>query len=209
VPIWSPGSAIDTISCYLKRIRQASVRFTLQDISRECMAYNEMIFAHAGLEAEFIVGDLFDSEHHEEFDIVVNTGLLEHFTPKDQSKLLKIFSDALKPRGVYITATPYGGAKLYPHFKRRMESIGTWEVGPERPIMTLKDVESGDLVLMKEHQIAARDQLILVKGAYPALGRALQPFITALEMLPDRMEPPLIRIIGGYCLLDKFQKKRF
>jgi SAM-dependent methyltransferase len=206
VSIWSAGSGIDTISLYLKSVHGKSTRFTLQDISQECMSFNKEIFSRSGLEAEFVVGDLFESKYHEEFDIVINTGLLEHFTAADQSRLLKVFSDALRPGGVYLTATPFTGAKLYSVFKKRMEAKGTWKVGPETPIPTLEGVDSGDLVLSREYQVAARDQLIFLRDAYPRLGRALQPFVTALRMLPNSIEPPIIKAIGGYCLLDKFSK---
>jgi 2-polyprenyl-3-methyl-5-hydroxy-6-metoxy-1,4-benzoquinol methylase len=207
VSVWSAGSGIDTISLYLKNKCADSLRLTLQDISQECVSFNKEMFSGLGLRADFVVGNLFDSNYREEFDIAINTGLLEHFETPDQSRLLRVFSDSLKPGGVYLTATPFAGARLYSYCKKRIEARGDWKVGPETPISTMVGLESADLVLTSEHQIAARDQLNFVMDAYPRLGKLLYPAIVGLGKLPDSAEPVLLRLIGGYCLLDKFVKR--
>jgi hypothetical protein len=206
VSVWSAGSGIDTISLYLKSVRGESIEFTIQDISQECVSFNEEMFLRCGLPAEFVVGDLFESKFKERFDIVINTGLLEHFGASDQSRLLRVFSDSLKPGGIYLTATPFVGAKLYSACKSRTESRGAWKVGPETPIMTMSGLDSGDLVLLNEYQAAAGDQLIFVGDAYPTLGRLLRPVIVVMRAVPDICEPVLMRLIGGYCLIDLFSK---
>lgn len=207
VSVWSAGSGIDTISLYLKSVRGDSIELTVQDISPECISINKEMFSRCGLSVDFAVGDLFDSEYSEKFDIVINTGLLEHFGASDQSRLLGVFSDSLRPNGVYLTLTPFSGAKLYSICKKRMEAKGKWDVGPETPVMTLSGLESGDLVLTREYQAAARDQLMFVSDAFPMLGVLLYPLIRGLRTLPDGIEPLFVKLMGGYCLFSEFSKK--
>jgi len=142
--LWSAGSGIDHVSLKLKAIYGDSIEVSIFDISEDCISANRRAFEEDGLQADFEVGDLFKASYFGEFDVVFNTGLLEHFQIEDHQVLLRIFSDSLRPGGQYATYVPYAGGRLYNHCMERMKASGVWEFGPETPIATFRDLQSGE-----------------------------------------------------------------
>lgn len=205
VRVWSAGSGIDLISVILKTTFGDKVELTVLDVSEDCVAANRQLFAQAGLVAEIVVGDIFESRYADAFDVVMNTGLLEHFERKDQEKILSAISRSLVKGGSYVTLTPYSGGRLYAHSLRKAESRGalSW---PEQPIATLKDLDCAGLTLVEEYPVCAIDQLATVSFGYPSLGLLLQKVGRVADRYESVAEPVLMRLIGGYCLLDRFLK---
>lgn len=209
VRIWSAGAGIDPVSLNLKAEFGASVDLTLVDISRQCVAANRRMFKERGLDAEFIVGDLFDMCFENTFDIVMNTGLLEHFDKDERRALLKRFSESLVEGGFYFTMVPFSGARIYRFCMRRMREMGTWELGPETPMSTLSDIDpDGSLVLVSEYPVDAAFQLSFIKPAFPSLGSIILPFVLLVTDMQSVFEPVLRRVIGGYALYGVFAKKQ-
>ena len=206
IEVWSAGSGIDLISLHLKRELGESISITIQDISEKCISENRKIFKENGMEAKFLVEDIFDSKFVEKFDIVFNTGLLEHFDKKNQERLLDIFSRSLKEGGVYLTSTPSLQGKVYNHCMKKMKGINIWPYGPENPVMSLQGLNVLDLRLETECPVGALDQISFVEKAYPILGIITIPVLSIARRLQGIVEPTLIKIIGGYCIFDKFVK---
>lgn len=208
IRIWSAGSGIDPVSLNLKAELGPAIDLTLMDISEHCVAANRRMFEERGLKADFVVGDLFDRRFENRFDIVVNTGLLEHFDKNQQRLLLRIFSDSLVDGGLYFTMVPFSGARIYTFCMRRMREMGTWELGPEIPMSTLSDIDpNGDLALISEFPVDAVSQLSFVGPAFPSLGPLMLPVVLLMTDMRVLFEPILKRVIGGYVLYGVFAKK--
>jgi 2-polyprenyl-3-methyl-5-hydroxy-6-metoxy-1,4-benzoquinol methylase len=208
VRLWSAGSGIDCLSLKLKAIYGNSIEVTITDVSGECMNMNRRMFEENGLSANFIVADLFEESHTDAFDIVYNTGLLEHFQRTEQEMLLRTFSDSLQWGGAYMTCVPHSKAILYTHCMRRMKARNAWPFGPETPIATFASMHSWDMMLTEETPFDATHQLTFIKPAYPLLGTALLPVILAATKFHRFLEPSLLRLIDGYCLYARYEKRR-
>lgn len=206
VEIWSAGSGRDIVSLRLKSEWKDLVDLTISDVSPECIEYNRQLFAKFGLEASFVVGDLFSASYHEKFHVVTNTGLLEHFSRAEQEELMKRFTQSLKPGGVYLTLVPYSGARAYNFLMNRSKKLGTWKFGPEAPISSLKYLETDGVVLTEEFPVAAMNQLALMPTAFPSASKILRVVIRLTGALDMIAEPILIRAISGYCLFARFSK---
>jgi SAM-dependent methyltransferase len=206
VRLWSAGSGIDYVSLKLKAIYGDSIEITIFDVSEDCISANRRAFAENDLQADFVVGDLFKASYFGEFDMVFNTGLLEHFQRKEQEVLLRILSDSLRPGGEYLTYVPYAGGRLYIHCMERMRANGVWKFGPETPIATFGDLQSGDLILVEEFPLDALQQLGLLRPAYPLLGLVILPATSILMRFPGVFERLFMRLFGGYGLYARFEK---
>jgi SAM-dependent methyltransferase len=208
IEIWSAGSGYDFVSLRLKSEWNDLVDLTISDISPECIEYNRQLFAKFGLEANFVVGDIRSASYLKEFDVVTNTGLLEHFNRTEQEELIKCFSQSLKPGGVYLTLVPYSGAKVYNFCMNRSKKMGTWRYGPEEPISSLKYLETAEIILIEEFPVAATSQLHSMPAAFPVASKILRMVIPVIGALDLITEPILMRAISGYCLFGKFEKKK-
>ncbi len=134
----SAGCGLDIIS--LNLIKQLpSFDVTLLDISEECINACEQIFATNRLSAKFLVGNIFKTDFAENsFDIVYNTGVMEHFTEEEQQQITDEMVRILKPGGVYMTFNPSQKGVIYVSGKKCAEDSGVWEYGIENPILSLK-----------------------------------------------------------------------
>ena len=206
VKLWSAGSGIDIISLRMKDTFKDQLSVTIFDISPDCIARNKEMFSRNGVDAEFVVGDIFSSSYSDQFDIVMNTGLLEHFDKNDQETLLKVFSKSLVKGGAYITVTPFAGAKLYEYCKRRAMEKGSWPYGPENAISTMRDLGPEGFKLMGERQVGATDQLAMLKHAFPKLRGVLGYTAELAQSISPVLDYVLNPFIGGYALFDEFVK---
>lgn len=195
---------MDRISLELKIAHGDALQLTIQDISEECIELNRKLFNGAGAEAEFIVGDLFESKLTGRFDIVMNSGLLEHFDQHEQEQLLAIFLKSLKPGGVYVTLVPNQGARMFNFVHSKSVERGSWPFGPERPLKTLSGLRCPGLVLEDEVQVGALDQFALIGLSYPVIGQFMRPVLSLGRRMPLSVDRALVKLMGGYCLLDRF-----
>lgn len=206
IRVWSAGSGIDLISLKLKYVFGNRVDITILDVSEECIAANEVMFKEAGMAARFVVGDILQSSYVDEFDIVMNTGLLEHFETREQEELISIFSKSLVSGGSYMTLTPYRGGRLYAYYIRKGAQKGHWTI-PETPVHTLKGLGSVGFGIVEEYPTCAIDQLGLVRIAYPKLGLLGWPLERIVYRLESLVEPVMMKLVDGYCLFDHFVKE--
>lgn len=206
IRIWSAGSGIDLISLKLKYVFGDRIDVTILDVSEKCIAANETIFKEAGIEARFVIGDIFQSSYMDEFDIVMNTGLLEHFETQKQEKLISIFSSSLVSGGSYMTLTPYRGGKLYFYSIRKRAQKG-YSTMPETPVQTLKGFDSAGFRIVEEYPTCAIDQLGCLRMPYPRLGFLVWPLLLVAYRLESIAEPVMMKLVGGYLLFDHFVKE--
>jgi 2-polyprenyl-3-methyl-5-hydroxy-6-metoxy-1,4-benzoquinol methylase len=207
VKLWSAGAGIDIISITLKKLFKDRLSVTVFDISPECIDRNRQMFSRSGVDAEFVIGDIFKANYETKFDIVMNTGLLEHFDHQEQEALLRTFSRSLVKGGVYVTVTPFAGARLYRFCKERSISKKSWPYGPENAVTSMREFSTQGFSLREERQVGATDQFLMLKHAFPRVRGALGYLAEVAESTSLFLDPLLKPVIGGYAVLDIFEKE--
>jgi len=130
------GSGSGRISLALAR-RGAQV--TLLDNSEAAIQLSKGIFARHGQTASFVHASAFEMPLPDNsFDVVWNSGVIEHFLFEDQVRMLGEMLRVLKPDGTLITFNPSHEGRIYRLAKYLLERTGKWPYGREIPIKTLK-----------------------------------------------------------------------
>jgi ubiquinone/menaquinone biosynthesis C-methylase UbiE len=130
------GSGSGRISLALAR-RGAQV--TLLDNSQPAIDLSKGIFARHGLQAGFVMASAFEMPLPDgSFDVVWNSGVIEHFLFEDQVRMLREMLRVLKPDGTLITFNPSHEGRVYRLAKYLLEQTGKWPYGREIPIKTLQ-----------------------------------------------------------------------
>jgi 2-polyprenyl-3-methyl-5-hydroxy-6-metoxy-1,4-benzoquinol methylase len=157
-------------------------------------------------DARFVHGSILSMPREEQVDVIWNAGVLEHFTPEEQSKIIEQFIESLKPQGMIIILTPYARSFLYRIGKFILERTGGWPYGRETPVQTLQDVIPRN-VKVEEYTISF---LPLILDAYKFLPflkkplKGLNHWISRPERVSRlyRADRRLSRIFGGYLLVS-------
>jgi 2-polyprenyl-3-methyl-5-hydroxy-6-metoxy-1,4-benzoquinol methylase len=206
------GCGLDRIALHLKLKYRNNVDIYLLDISPKCLKINKNYYNNKNIEANYLVGDIFNSPLKKEFfDFVYNTGVLEHFTDGEKSIILKNISPLLKSSGKYFTFNPSEKGKIYKIMKKYAENAGKWKYGRETPIKTLKYFNNKHyLRLLSENDIASLQQLYSIQYIIP-FTKYIIFILSYLTYLP-----PLYKIFsylfgkfaGYYIIMSVFQKNR-
>jgi 2-polyprenyl-3-methyl-5-hydroxy-6-metoxy-1,4-benzoquinol methylase len=94
----------------------------------------ELLQAH-GLEAETVVGDVFDlpAELHGRFDVSMSFGLCEHFLGERRRAVVAAHLVPLRSGGVAFIGVPNRHDPVYRLWKGVLTHRGTWSLGTEEP----------------------------------------------------------------------------
>ncbi len=122
------GTGINTI---LMAKRGAKVTFL--DFSKEALDLVRRNMEHAGVDGEFVLGDIFDYNFENEFDISHSEGVVEHFLGKERQDVVNQHARVLKPGGRAIVIVPQVGSLWYRTGKFIAERTGSWIHGKEYP----------------------------------------------------------------------------
>lgn len=213
VNILNAGCDIDPIPFYILK-EYEKVHVTLLDISQRCLELNNAFFKKMLSDNElrrirYVNGDIFCMESEESsFDIVYNTGVLEHFLDDERIKVLSEINRILKENGLFITLNPSTQGKLYTYMKDYLEKNGRWKYGPEYPIESLKEFakESFKNYDIIEYNLDFQDSLAFIFEH----GNPFVSFLGRLYHLLchlDVIENISLKMFGGYILLTKIRKK--
>lgn len=95
---------------------------------------DELLHAH-GLEAETVVGDVFDlpAELHGRFGVSMSFGLCEHFLGERRRAVVAAHLVPLRAGGVAFIGVPNRHAPVYRLWKGALMRRGTWSLGTEEP----------------------------------------------------------------------------
>jgi SAM-dependent methyltransferase len=143
VRVLNAGCGLDPLPAYLLP-ESPNLDITLLDLSDTCLDRNRTYLSsrlddNARARLHFVSGNVFSLDFApDSFDIVYHTGVIEHFLPDDQVKILSEVARVLKDGGVYLSLNPCRQGRLYVAMKRWLERHGRWEFGPEYPVQTLK-----------------------------------------------------------------------
>ena len=157
------GSGIGWTSIALAR---AGASVTVADISDQALGLSRRAFARAGCTATWVQCSIFEPpEQLTTYDIVFNSGLIEHFHRPDQIRLLQNMRHLTRPGGHVVAFAPYEGGHLYQWAKRKMEHRGTWKFGDEFPLTSMAGFcEEVGLELVREETSKPGSQLEFVHG---------------------------------------------
>jgi len=189
----------------------------LLDIVEPVVAKCKRLFKEYNLKGKFIVGDILNMPiKNNMFDLVWNSGVLEHFIGSERQTALENMKRVCVPGGLMLIFTPSRKALFYRFGKWVMEKRGCWPYGDEYPVDTLYgECKKAGLVLRKEYQKGFIHQESYLRG-----GLMLDKisFINALVMLFSlRIIQPLLlrlrwldeiltRVFGGYLLVSVISK---
>ena len=214
VNILNAGCGIDPIPLYILR-EYENVHVTIMDISQRCLELNKAFFKKVLSDNElgrirYVTGDIFDMEFEESsFDIVYNTGVLEHFLDDERTKVLSEINRILKVNGLFITLNPSAQGRIYTYMKEYLENNGRWKYGPEYPIESLKEFvndsfENYDII---EYNLDFQDSLAFLfehNNPFISFSGRFYHILCRLDMI----ENISLKIFGGYILLTKIRKKQ-
>ncbi len=128
--------------------------------------------AHEQLDkkADFIVADMFGMPfENNQFDIVFNAGVIEHFNQEERTKAFQEYARVLKDDGVMFIAFPNHYSFPYRLAYKIMKLLNKWPFPDEYKLYDLKDeIQSNNLVLEKR-LILSKKSLMRWLGFAPPL----------------------------------------
>ena len=112
-------------------LAEAGYKVALLDFSEVALEKSKETFAHYGLVGTFINGDIFNlSQITESYDLVWNSGVMEHFSADDFVKILRsIRSISSSPNFLFLI--PNINSRAYLMWRYNHHSNGTWEFNRE------------------------------------------------------------------------------
>jgi SAM-dependent methyltransferase len=162
------------------------------------------VFINQGYQVKALQASLMElPAPSETFDLVWNSGVLEHFKYEHQLKALAEMGRICKPGGKVIIIVPYFWAPLYRLGKWYADQKGTFEFGYEGPLKTLTHHLKPDmsLRLRKEYTLGFITQAHFLTYI-PALTFAARGLI----FLERRLLAPLNRLPLGWLLVSVLEK---
>jgi ubiquinone/menaquinone biosynthesis C-methylase UbiE len=124
---------------------------TLVDLNAAAIKLSRGLFEYFQKKATFVVGDMFRlSLPDEYFDVVFNSGVLEHFEYQDRVRALTEYGRVLRPEGILLVAFPNHFSKPYKLTYDYLNSKGRWPYPREIALYDMrKELEEAGLRLME------------------------------------------------------------
>ncbi len=111
-------------------LAQQGYKVTLLDFSEKALEKSKQFFDKHGLNGQFIKGDLLDLSNIESiYDVVWNSGVMEHFNDEQLLKAFKSIRE--KTKGIFIFLVPNPMSLPYLIFRYKLMREGNWIYGSE------------------------------------------------------------------------------
>jgi len=126
-------------------------KVTLVDFNANVIKDTERRMACLKCKKEFLLRDLFNLGLSEKYDIVHSQGLLEHYTPEEQERLICLHRDLLTPNGIAVILVPTPSL-TYRLWRGLLEKLHQWIYTDETPISEAEfaqRLESSGLEILK------------------------------------------------------------
>ena len=126
-------------------------KVTLVDFNANVIEDTKKRLSCLKCEKEFLLRDLFTLDLDEKYDIVHSQGLLEHYTPEEQRKLISLHRDLLTTNGIAIILVPTPSIP-YRFWRGMLEKLHLWIYPDETAISEeefTKQLESSGLQILK------------------------------------------------------------
>jgi len=161
----------------------------LLDVSPTAVARARHLARVLGRNVTVVEGSIFDLPFADgEFDLVWNTGVVEHFDLPDRRRAVSEMIRATRPGGAVLTVNPNRRSRVYRTMYSRAVSRGTWDVGYEAAFESLRDAVPEGTAL-EEFAVGLLAQFHYVKYALPRPIRL--PYLAlheALELVLGRLD---------------------
>jgi len=126
-------------------------KVTMVDFNANVIEDTKRRMSFLRCEKDFLLRDLFDLELDERHDIVHSQGLLEHYTPDEQQKLIRLHRDLLTPDGVALILVPTPSLS-YRLWRGLLEKLHLW-IYPDETAISREEfttaLESNGLEILK------------------------------------------------------------
>jgi 2-polyprenyl-3-methyl-5-hydroxy-6-metoxy-1,4-benzoquinol methylase len=122
------GTGINTIT-----MAKYGAKITFLDFSKNALNIVKRNMESAGVTGELVLGDIFDYDISNEFDIVHSEGVVEHFTGPERQLVVEKHANAAKKGGNVVLIVPHVGSLGYRIGKFLSEITGSWIHGKEYP----------------------------------------------------------------------------
>ena len=149
------GSGIGITSFLLSN----EIECTLLDFDRGILEKAEQLFAKHGKKATFVERDMFDLAIDRHYDVVFNSGVIEHYNVKERTTLIKEYAKIMAKNGSLIIAVPNHFCIPYKLGYIVLRCLGKWKYPKEYAIKNLSK-ELKDAGMKLEKMIITSDTLI-------------------------------------------------
>lgn len=126
-------------------------KVTLVDFNPSVLNDAQRRLSCLNCEKEFLLRDLFNLDLNEKYDIVHSQGLLEHYTPDEQRKLICLHRDLLTPNGITVILVPTPNL-AYRSWRGFLEKLNLW-IYPDETAIPKEEfktaLESSGLQILK------------------------------------------------------------
>ena len=126
-------------------------KVTLVDFNPNVLNAAQKRLSGLNCEKEFLLRDLFALDLTEKYDIVHSQGLLEHYTPDEQQKLICLHRDLLTPNGIAVILVPTPSLP-YRLWRGFLEKLHLW-IYPDETAISEEEfstaLESSGLEILK------------------------------------------------------------
>lgn len=176
---------------------------TLLDVAPQALEIARTYFEEQKLPATYVEGSIFALPFPDEsFDVVWNTGVIEHFEPAERRLAVGEMLRVMKRDGTMITINPNASARIYRFAKEWAERHGRWEVGFELPIDTLA-ADIDDTHVLEETDEGWLMELHFLKLFFP---RSLRiPYAAAHEVVQNAL--PFLNKLPGYLKVSVIRRR--
>jgi len=210
--ILSGGAGQDVFCFNLQKKFKNSLKVTILDISEEVLEWNKKLFERHNLNAEFVKADIFQMPLEEgSFDIIFNTGVLEHFEKGEQVGMIKEIFRFLKPSGYFVTANPSKEGKIYQLGMKAAKKKNIWPFGKEIPVESLSFLENeiAEIDSIKEYRKDFLSQLSFLLYINPSFKWIILPIIFSrrLPCLLPLYDYLFSKKFGTYLIISIIKKK--
>jgi len=210
--VLSAGAGQDIICFNLQREFNNSLEIIILDISKDVLDWNKKLFEKYHLNAQFIKADIFKMPFRENsFDLVFNTGVLEHFEKKEQICMAKEILRVTKSTGYFITANPSDNGKIYKWGMKIAKEKRIWPFGREVSVKSLKFLskEISEIDSIEEYHkdfLTQLNFLFYINPVFRILALPIKLF-GRLTFVSQIYDVSLGKIFGTYLIISIMKKK--
>ncbi|GAB6171934.1 hypothetical protein JCM15765_14120 [Paradesulfitobacterium aromaticivorans] len=175
---------------------------SLLDYSDKALEAAQTLFAKYQLPAKYIKADLREPLPFadNEFDLVWNAGVMEHFLEDEQ---LAITKELARISPEFHTFNPYAKSIFYTLGKWIAEQNGSWIYGKEYPVSSMKDVfRNSGFQLKEEYSIVHLNSLDFLEFI-PGGSNVKNAMSLYLQSLSESGRKEVFNLLGGYLLYSK------
>lgn len=177
----------------------------LLDVNSNILLVSRRFFSKRGVldRAYFVVGTVSHLPfRNDSFDVVWNSGVLEHFNVSKQREFLREMARVSKPRGILAVIVPNKDAFVYNFSRILRQKIGRWGYGYEEPL-TKEQLEE----LMIDHVAVCETVRFAFSWQFKFLpGSARIPVLAKriLETIASFVEIVLTKLLGHSPQLEGY-----